>query len=67
MGTGNHDEIERKMNDQPYFWNEDEEPKEKGHGCYDDENMCHGAILEQSNNILIIDNMNNIVHLYHIY
>ena len=51
MGTGNHDEIERKMNDQPYFRNEDEEPKEKGHGCYDDENMCHGAILEQSNNI----------------
>ena len=51
MGTGNHDEIERKMNDQPYFWNEDEEPKEKGHGYYDDENMCHGAILEQSNNI----------------
>ena len=64
---GNHDEIERKMNYQPYFWNEDEEPKENGHGCYDDENLYHDAILEQSNNTLIYDDMNYIVHLYHIY
>ena len=64
---GNHDEIERKMNYQPYFWNEDEEPKEKDHGCYDDENLYHDAILEQSNNTLIYDDMNYIVHLYHIY